>query len=69
MTDARLRNTALGGALPSAATATSSFTVAFVLVAVVALGGTAGALRLRPDAGSAVMGRPAREPATAAAGE
>jgi hypothetical protein len=40
-----------------------------VLVAVVALGGTAGALRLRPDAGSAVMGRPAREPATAAAGE
>ena len=58
---------ALGGALPGDATATTSFAVAFLLLAIVALGGTAGALRLDPDAGSAVTRRPRREPAAAAA--
>jgi len=58
---------ALGGALPGDATATTAFTVAFLLLAIVALGGTAGALRLDPDAGSAVTRRPRREPAAATA--
>jgi len=58
---------ALGGALPGEATATTAFSVAFLLLAIVALGGTAGALRLDPDAGSAVTRRPRREPAAATA--
>jgi EmrB/QacA subfamily drug resistance transporter len=58
---------ALGPALPGATTATSSYTVAFLLLALVALGGTVGALRLHPDAGSAVTRRPGAEPAAAAA--
>jgi hypothetical protein len=58
---------ALSGALPGAPTATSPYTIAFVLLAVVALGGTAGALRLHPDAGAAVTRRPGREPAAATA--
>ena len=61
---------ALGPALPGAATVTSSFTVAFLLLSLVALGGTAGALRLQADAGSAVTRAPGREPvATAATGD
>ncbi len=61
---------ALSGALPGAATVTSPYSVAFVLLAIVALGGTVGALRLHPDAGAAVTrdpGPPAREPVAAAA--
>jgi MFS family permease len=58
---------ALGGALPGATTATSPFTIAFLLLALVALGGTVGALRLHSDAGAAVTRRPGREPAVAAA--
>ncbi len=58
---------ALSGAMPGATTATSPFTVAFLLLAVVALGGTAGALRLHPDAGAAVTRHPGREPAAATA--
>jgi EmrB/QacA subfamily drug resistance transporter len=58
---------ALSGALPGAATVTSSFTVAFLLLAIVALGGTVGALRLHPDAGAAVTRRPGGEPAAATA--
>jgi Na+/melibiose symporter-like transporter len=57
---------ALGGALPGATAATSQFTIAFLLLALVALGGTVGALRLRPDAGAAVTRRPSRESAAAA---
>ena len=58
---------ALSGALPGATTATSAYTIAFLLLAIVALGGTVGALRLHPDAGAAVTRRPAREPAAATA--
>ncbi len=58
---------ALSGALPGAPTATSPYTIAFLLLAVVALGGTVGALRLHPDAGAAVTRRPGREPAAATA--
>ena len=58
---------ALSGALPGTPTAVTPFSVAFVLLAMVALGGTVGALRLHPDAGSAVTRRPGREPAAATA--
>jgi hypothetical protein len=58
---------ALSGALPGAGTATSPFTVAFLLLAILALGGTVGALRLHPDAGAAVTRSPGREPAAATA--
>ncbi|HEX3976344.1 MAG TPA: MFS transporter [Solirubrobacteraceae bacterium] len=58
---------ALSRALPGAPTTTSPFTVAFLLLAIVALGGTVGALRLHPDAGAAVTRRPGREPAAATA--
>ncbi len=58
---------ALSGVVPGAAAVTSPFTVAFVLLAVVALGGTVGALRLHPDAGSSVTRRPGHEPAPATA--
>jgi EmrB/QacA subfamily drug resistance transporter len=58
---------AISGALPGAPTATSPYTIAFLLLAIVALGGTVGALRLHPDAGAAVTRRPGREPAAAAA--
>jgi EmrB/QacA subfamily drug resistance transporter len=57
----------LSGLLPGATTAVSPYTVAFLLLALVALTATAGALRLHPDAGSAVTLRPGREPAAAAA--
>ena len=58
---------ALGGALPGAVTAETPFAVAFVLLAIVALGGTVGALRLHRDAGSAVTRRARPEPAAATA--
>ena len=45
---------ALSGIMPGSATVTTPYAVAFVLLAIVALGGTVGALRLHPDAGAAV---------------
>jgi EmrB/QacA subfamily drug resistance transporter len=48
---------ALDGVLPGATTAVSAYSVGFVLLATVALGGTVGALRLHPDAGAAVTRR------------
>ena len=57
----------LGELLPGATTAVSAYTAAFLLLALVALGGTVGALRLHPDAGAAVTRRPRREPAAATA--
>ena len=45
---------ALSQIMPSATTAVTPYAIAFVLLAVVALGGTVGALRLHPDAGAAV---------------
>jgi EmrB/QacA subfamily drug resistance transporter len=57
----------LGELLPGATTALSPYTAAFLLLALVALGGTVGALRLHPDAGAAVTRRPRREPAAATA--
>jgi EmrB/QacA subfamily drug resistance transporter len=45
---------ALSGIMPGSASATTPYAVAFVLLAIVALGGTVGALRLHPDAGAAV---------------
>jgi hypothetical protein len=57
----------LGALLPGATTVVSPYTAAFLLLALVALGGTVGALRLHPDAGAAVTRRAAREPATAGA--
>ena len=58
---------ALSGATAGATTATSPFTVAFLLLAIVALGGTVGALRLHADAGAALTRRPGREPVAATA--
>ncbi len=48
----------LGSLLPGPATAGGAYTIAFVLIAAVALVATAGALRLHPSAGSAVTARP-----------
>jgi EmrB/QacA subfamily drug resistance transporter len=60
---------ALSGVLPGATTSVSPYAVAFVLLAIVALGGTVGALRLHPDAGAAVTRhRGARPPANGRAG-
>jgi EmrB/QacA subfamily drug resistance transporter len=61
---------ALDGVLPGATTAVSAYSVAFLLLAIVALGGTVGALRLHPDAGAAVTQRAGgrRDPEPAAAG-
>jgi EmrB/QacA subfamily drug resistance transporter len=53
----------LAGALPGATTASGPYSVAFLLLALVALVGTAAAFRLHPDAGSAVTRRPSHEPA------
>jgi MFS family permease len=53
----------LAGLLPGATTATSPYSIAFLLLALVALVGTAAAFRLHPDAGSAVTRRPGGEPA------
>jgi MFS family permease len=58
---------ALSGAMPGTVTAVTPYAVAFLLLAVVALGGTAGALRLHPDAGSAVTRRPGGKPTPATA--
>jgi EmrB/QacA subfamily drug resistance transporter len=53
--------------LPGAiATTDSPYTVAFVLLAAMALLATVGALRMHPDAGSAVTRRPLPEPAAPA---
>jgi MFS family permease len=53
----------LASALPGAAGAAEPYSVAFVLLALVALVATAAALRLHPDAGSAVTRRPGAAPA------
>jgi len=45
---------ALSGVLPGAVTGLTPYEMAFLLLALVALGGTVGALRLHPDAGAAV---------------
>jgi MFS family permease len=53
----------LAGILPGATTAASPYSVAFLLLALVALTGTVAALRLHPDAGAAVTRRPDAAPA------
>jgi EmrB/QacA subfamily drug resistance transporter len=53
----------LAGALPGATSAADAYSVAFVLLALVALVATVGALRLHPDAGAAVTRRPGQKPA------
>jgi MFS family permease len=53
----------LAGLLPGATSTADAYSVAFVLLALVALVATAAALRLHPDAGSAVTRRPGGEPA------
>ncbi|HEY5431223.1 MAG TPA: MFS transporter [Solirubrobacteraceae bacterium] len=55
----------LGRLLPGPVTAGSSYTVAFLVLAVLALLATAAAVRLHPDAGAAVTRRPSPEPASA----
>jgi EmrB/QacA subfamily drug resistance transporter len=52
----------LGELLPGAVTDGSAYTVAFLLLAMLALTATVAAVRLHPDAGSAVTGRLAPEP-------
>jgi EmrB/QacA subfamily drug resistance transporter len=58
----------LGHLLPGATTSASAYTVAFLLLALLALTATAAALRLHPDAGASVTRSPSRErtPATGA---
>ena len=53
---------ALDGVLPGATTVASPYTIAFLLLALVALTATVAALRLHPDAGAAVTRRPGRRP-------
>jgi len=53
----------LADLLPGATTTADPYSLAFVLLALVALVATAAALRLHPDAGSAVTRRPGGEPA------
>jgi EmrB/QacA subfamily drug resistance transporter len=53
----------VAAALPGAASTAEPYSVAFVLLAIVALVATAAALRLHPDAGSAVTRRPGAAPA------
>ena len=53
----------LADLLPGATTTADPYSMAFVLLALVALVATAAALRLHPDAGSAVTRRPGGEPA------
>ena len=53
----------LAAALPGATSAVDPYSVAFVLLALVALVATVAALRLHPDAGSAVTRRPGAAPA------
>jgi EmrB/QacA subfamily drug resistance transporter len=52
----------LGALLPGPETAGSAYTIAFLLLAALALTATAAALRLHPSAGSAVTQRPSRDP-------
>jgi EmrB/QacA subfamily drug resistance transporter len=59
---------ALSGLLPGTTTAVGPYSVAFLLLAVVSLMATVGALRLHADAGSAVTRRPGRDVTTVAAG-
>jgi EmrB/QacA subfamily drug resistance transporter len=54
----------LAGVLPGTTSAADPYSVAFLLLAIVALVATAAALRLHPDAGSAVTRRPGAAPAT-----
>jgi EmrB/QacA subfamily drug resistance transporter len=58
----------LGGLLPGASSPGSAYTIAFVLLALMALTASAAALRLHPDAGAAVTRRPSTEPATSHSG-
>jgi EmrB/QacA subfamily drug resistance transporter len=58
---------ALSSIVPGTATSVTPYAVAFVLLALVALGGTVGALRLHPDAGAAVTRHRRRGSATAGA--
>jgi EmrB/QacA subfamily drug resistance transporter len=55
----------LGHLLPGAVTAGSAYTVGFLLLALITVTATAGALRLHPDAGAAVTQRPTAEPTPA----
>ena len=57
----------LGHLLPGAVTPDSAYTIAFLVLAVMALLATAGAFRLHPDAGAAVTRRASPEPASAGA--
>ena len=57
----------LGHLLPGAVTPGSAYTIAFLVLAVMALLATAGAFRLHPDAGAAVTRRASPEPASAGA--
>ncbi|MGZ4193356.1 MAG: MFS transporter [Solirubrobacteraceae bacterium] len=57
----------IAAALPGHTTAESAYTVAFLLLAGVALSATVAALRLHPDAGAAVTRRPGREAAASSA--
>jgi hypothetical protein len=58
----------LGSLLPGAKTAGDAYTIAFLLLAAIALVATAAALRLHPGAGSAVTAHPQAGP-PAAVGE
>jgi EmrB/QacA subfamily drug resistance transporter len=58
----------LGHLLPGADTAGSAYTVAFLILALMSLMAALAALRLHPDAGSAVTRRPNAEPASVAGG-
>jgi EmrB/QacA subfamily drug resistance transporter len=57
----------LGHLLPGSVTPGSAYTIAFLVLAVMALLATAGAFRLDPDAGAAVTRRASPEPASAGA--
>lgn len=58
----------LGHLLPGAVTAGSAYTIAFLLLAALALLAAVAAFRLHPDAGAAVTRRSGPEPAPAAGG-
>lgn len=57
----------LGRLLPGSDTAGSAYTIAFLILAVIALAATWGAVRMHPDAGASVTRRPAAEPVPARA--
>jgi hypothetical protein len=53
----------LGRLLPGHFTESEAYTIAFILIAMVALTATLGAVRMHPDAGASITRRPAREAA------